>query len=305
MIPEVLSRETELNCALNLYPLSLRVLLASDRWVDYGSASQECVTHVTASAWSVCCSLMGYYPLTSPCEKSRPHLLIADDHAVFLETLKCFLEKTYVVSGTVTDGQALVTEALRLKPDVLIVDIGMPLLNGLDAARRIREQLPNIRLVFLTMKEDPNLAAAALELGRVGFVLKHSAAAELLTAIEQVCHGKSYVSPKLRSEDWVEQRARVKQFSKPLTSRQCDIVQLIAEGHCLKDIAACLNLSRKTIEFHKHQIMAEFNLKTNADLVLFAVKEGLVSIDSEIHYGERCDGHAGVQSVPALANPRR
>jgi len=239
------------------------------------------------------------------CEKSRPHLLIADDHAVFLETLKCFLEKSHVVIGTVTDGRALVTEALQLKPDVLIVDIGMPLLNGLDAARRIREQLPHVRIVFLTMKEDPNLAAAALELDRTGFVLKHSAAAELLTAIDQVWHGKPYVSPKLRTDDWVEQRTRVKQFSKPLTARQCDVVQLFAEGYCLKEIGARLNLARKTIEFHKHHIMAQFNLKTNADLVLFAVKEGLVSIDSEIHYGERYCEHADEQSLPALATPHR
>ena len=243
--------------------------------------------------------------MTSHCAKSRPSLLIADDHGVFLETLKCFLEKTYAVAGTVSDGRALVTEALRLRPDMLIVDVGMPLLNGLDAARHIREHLPNIPIVFLTMKEDVNLAAAALELGRVGFVLKHSAAAELLTAIEQVCQGKCYVSPKLRSEDWVEQRARVKQFSKPLTSRQCEVLQLLAEGYCMKEIADRLHLSRKTIEFYKYQIMAEFNLKTSADLVLFAVKEGLVSIDSAIHYGERSDGHAAVESLPELASPRR
>jgi len=223
----------------------------------------------------------------APLRNSRPQLLIADDHSVFLEALKCFLEKTYVVTGTVTDGRSLVTEALRLKPDMIIIDIGMPLLNGLDAARRIREQLPNVRLVFLTMREDANLAAAALELGHAGFVLKHSAAAELVTAIDQVWHGKSYVSPKLRSEDWVQQRARVKQFSKQLTPRQCDIVQLFAEGYGLKEIAARLNLSLKTIEFHKHQIMAEFNLKSNADLVLFAVKEGLISIDPDVLYARR------------------
>ena len=238
-------------------------------------------------------------------EKPRPYLLIADDHAVFLETLKCFLEKTYTVTGTVTDGRSLVAEALRLKPDVLIVDIGMPLLNGFDAARRIREELPNVRLVFLTMKEDPNLAAAALELGRSAFVLKHSAVAELLTAIDRVCHGKSYISPKVQPEDWVEQRTRVKQFSKPLTDRQRDIVQLFAEGYCLKEIAAHLNLSRKTIDFHKHQIMAEFNLKSNADLVLLAVKEGLISVDSEIHYGGPYDENTDEDSVPALAGPSR
>lgn len=220
-------------------------------------------------------------------ENSSPHLLIADDHVVFLEALKCFLEKNFVVAGTVTDGRSLVTEAIRLKPDVIIVDIGMPLLNGLDAARRIREQLPNVRLVFLTMQEDANLAAAALEMGHAGFVLKHSAASELVTAIEQVWRGKTYVSPKLRPEDWVEQRARVKQFSKPLTPRQCDIVQLFAEGYAMKEIAARLNLSLKTIEFHKYQIMAEFNVKSNAGLVLFAIKKGLISIDPAIPYAEQ------------------
>ena len=217
----------------------------------------------------------------------RPRILIADDHALFLEALKCFLEKSYVVTGMVTDGRSLITEAIRVKPDIIIVDVGMPLLNGLDAARRIREQLPSVRIVFLTMQEDANLAAAAIELGHAAFVLKHSASGELVTAIEQVWRGKSYVSPKLRSQDWVEQRTHVKQFSKALTTRQRDIVQLFAEGYSLKEIAARLDLSPKTVEFHKHQIMAEFDVKNNASLVLFAVKKGLISIDQNILYGER------------------
>jgi len=220
----------------------------------------------------------------------RPRILIADDHAIFLEALRCFLEKSFVVTGTVTDGRSLITEAIRLKPDVIIADVGMPLLNGLDAARRVREQIPGVRLVFLTMQKDANLAAAAIELGHAAFVLKHSAATELVTAIEQVWRGKSYISPKLRPEDWVEQRARVKQFSKSLTSRQRDILQLFAEGFCLKEIAARLNLSPKTIEFHKHQIMTEFNLQSNAALVLFALKKGLISIDKDIPYAERRAG---------------
>lgn len=221
------------------------------------------------------------------CDKPGPSLLIADDHAVFLDALKSLLEKTYVVAGTVTDGRSLVIEALRLKPDVIIVDVGMPLLNGLDAARRIRDSLPDVCLVFLTMNEDPNLAAVALELGRVGFVLKHSAASELLVAIDQVWQRKSYVSPKLRPEDWVERRNRVRQFSKPLTPRQCDIVQMLAEGNGMKEIAYQLNLSIKTIEFHKHEIMTQFNLKSNADIVLFAVREGIISIGNQPHYARR------------------
>lgn len=216
--------------------------------------------------------------------KSRPSLLLADDHVVFLDALRALLEKNYVVTGSVTDGRALVAEAIRLKPDLIIVDIGMPLLNGFDAACRIRKQLPNIRIVFLTMQDNPNLAAAAMELGNVGFVLKHSASKELLTAIEQVWSGNTYTSPKLRSEDWVEQRSRVLQFCKDLTPRQRDVVQLFAEGYSLKEIAARLDLSPKTVEFHKHHIMAAFNLKTNSDLVLFAIKKGLITVEPDARH---------------------
>jgi DNA-binding NarL/FixJ family response regulator len=212
--------------------------------------------------------------------RSGTHLLIADDHAIFAESLRLLLEKTYVVVGIVTDGRALVSEATRLKPDVLVVDIGMPLLNGLDAARRVREQAPNIKIVFLTMKDDPNLAAAALELGRVGFVLKNSAARELQTAIDHVLRNESYLTPQLRAEDWVTRKARAQQFSKALTSRQRDVIQLFAEGYPMKQIADQLNLSPKTIEFHKHHIMQSFNLKSNAELVLFALKHGLITIPS-------------------------
>lgn len=216
-----------------------------------------------------------------PMEPPRPRILIADDHVVFAEALKLFLEKHHSVVGIVADGRALVSEATRCKPDVVIVDVGMPLLNGLDAARRIREQLPKVKLVFVTMQDNPNLAAAALELGGVGFVLKQSAGAELLKAIEQVLHGKNYVTPRLRTEDWVAMKTRARQYSKELTARQRDIVQLCAEGRPVKEIAGHLNLSEKTIEFHKHHIMEAFNLKSNADLVLFALKQGLISLESD------------------------
>src|SRR5512139_1058211 len=129
--------------------------------------------------------------------ETRPQILIADDHVVFADSLRLLLEKHYAVVGTVVDGRALITEAVRLKPDVIVVDIGMPLLNGLDAAQRVRKQLPKVKLVFLTMQDNPNLAAAALELGSAAFVLKQSAGSELLMAIDQVMHGKSYVTPKL------------------------------------------------------------------------------------------------------------
>lgn len=206
-------------------------------------------------------------------------LLIADDHAIFAEALRVYLEKFYSAVGVVADGRALVDEAVRLKPDVLIVDVGMPLLNGLDAAWRIREKIPRAKFVFLTMQDDPNLAAAALELGPIAFVLKHSGGKELLTAIDHVLQGKAYLTPKLRGEDWVTTKARARQYSKELTRRQREIVQLFAEGRVIKEIAGVLNLSEKTVEFHKHHIMESFNLKSNAALVLFALQRDLISIN--------------------------
>jgi DNA-binding NarL/FixJ family response regulator len=218
---------------------------------------------------------------TIPTKSSRPRILIADDHAIFAETLRAYLEKTFTVVGVAADGRAMLQEAIRLGPEVIVADVAMPLLNGLDAARRIREHVPNVRFVFLTMHDDANLAAAALELGKVAFVLKCSGGLELLTAIEEILHGRSYVTPKLRPDDWVVAKTRAHQFSKELTRRQCDFVQLFAEGRPMKEIAAILNLSEKTVEFHKHHIMEAFGLKNNAALVLFAVKRGLISVDPQ------------------------
>lgn len=214
-----------------------------------------------------------------PFHDERPSLVIADEHAMFAEALEFYLEKTCAVVGVVMDGRAMVAEAMRLRPNVIVADVGMPLLNGLDAARRIKEQAPNIKFIFLTMQDDPNLAAAALELGPIGFVLKSSTGQELLKAIDHVLHGKPYLTPKLRAEDWVATKARARQFSKGLTPRQKDVVQLLAEGRSIKQVAGLLNLSEKTVEFHKHHIRESFNLRSNADLVLFALKQGLISIN--------------------------
>ena len=181
----------------------------------------------------------------------------------------------------VSDGRALIEAALRVKPEVIVADVGMPILNGLDAARKIKEHAPDIKFIFLTMRDDPNLAAAALELGPIAFVLKHSTGTELLKAIDSVLHGKSYVTAKLGADDWVATKARARQFAKELTPRQREIVQLFAEGRPMKEIAGLLYLSAKTVEFHKHHIMEAFNLKSNAELVLFALKHGLISVDPE------------------------
>jgi DNA-binding NarL/FixJ family response regulator len=212
-------------------------------------------------------------------DRSRLRFLIADDHVIFADALRVYLERVYRVVGVVSDGRTLIEAALNQKPDVIVADVAMPVLNGLDAARRIKAQVPNMKFIFLTMRDDPNLAAAALELGPVAFVLKHSTGPELMEAIDHVLRGKSYLTPKLRSENWAAAKVRARQFTKELTPRQKDIVQLFAEGRPIKQIAGVLNLSEKTVEFHKHHIMEAFNLKSNAELVLFALKAGLISVD--------------------------
>ena len=208
---------------------------------------------------------------------TRQRILLADDHAVVVEALRSLLSEIYDVVGIVPDGRALLAEAIKLRPDIIVLDIGMPLLNGLDAAIRLKELLPSAKLVFLTMKDDPNLAAAALNLGTIGYVLKHSAASELLKAISEVLRGKSYVTPKLKAENWAVREARAQQFSKRLSPRQREVLQLLAEGRPMKEVADILKVSEKTIMFHKYHIMESFNLKSNAELVLFALKNGLIS----------------------------
>ena len=209
---------------------------------------------------------------------TRARILIADDHSVVAEGLRSLLEKKYKVIGIVRDGRELLTEAPNLNPEVIVLDIGMPLLNGLDAAERLKSILPNVKLVFLTMKDDPNLAAAALKLGNVGYVLKHAAASELLKAVSEVLQGKSYVTTKLRAENWAVRETRARQFSKDLTPRQQEVLQLLAEGRPMKEVAHILKVSEKTVMFHKYHIMHSFNLKNNAELVLFALKRNLISL---------------------------
>jgi len=213
----------------------------------------------------------------SSCPTTRPSVLIADDHSIVVEGLCSLLQNSCDVIGVVRDGRELLVAAHKLKPDVIVLDIGMPLLNGLDAAERLKLSLPATKFVFLTMKDDANLAAAALSLGPVGYVLKNAAASELLKAISEVLQGRSYVTLKLRPENWAVREARARQFSKKLTPRQQEVLQLLAEGRPMKEIAGILKVSEKTVMFHKYHIMESFNLKNNAELVLFALKRHMIS----------------------------
>ena len=207
----------------------------------------------------------------------RPKVLIADDHNLVAEGIRSLLEKSCDVLGIVADGRQLLKEAPKLRPDLIVVDIGMPFLNGMDAAQQLMSSVPQTKIVFLTMNDDPNLAAAATKLGTVGYVLKHAAASELQNAVSEVLQGRSYITPRLRSDNRTIRESHSRQHSKDLTPRQVEVLQLLAEGRPMKEVADILKVSEKTVMFHKYQIMETFNLKNNADLVLFALKRHLIS----------------------------
>lgn len=207
--------------------------------------------------------------------QSRPRILLADDHSIVAEALRSLLCDHCDIVGIVADGHAMIQKAGELKPDLIILDIGMPVLNGLEAAEKVKEAMPDTRFVFLTMMEDPTLASAALRLGPVGYVLKHSASSELTTAIEEVVNGRPFLTQRLRGEVPAEQEAA--HGARQLTMRQREVLKLLAEGHLMKEIAHILQVSEKTVEFHKYQIMKNFALRSNAELVRFALKSGLLS----------------------------
>jgi len=210
---------------------------------------------------------------------SRPSVLLADDHTLLLEAFQKLLAEDCEVVGMVADGRALIAAALKLRPDVVVVDVAMPLLNGLDAARQIKQLLPETRIVFLTMNEDPDLAAEAFRAGASGYLLKRSAASELLTAIREVVQRRSYVTP-LVTEGLVGsmmQGADSQRPAKQLTARQREVIQLLAEGHSMKEVAAILNIATRTVAFHKYRIMEQLHIKTSAELIRFAVHQHLVS----------------------------
>jgi DNA-binding NarL/FixJ family response regulator len=206
---------------------------------------------------------------------TRPRILLADDHAILLEAFKALLEPEFEVVGTVTDGRALLTEFSRLKPDVVLVDISMPLLNGLDAGRQLKAQQRSVKLIYLTMNPDPDLAGEALRLGASGYVLKSSAASELTQAIREALRGRSYITPLITRDvvgSLIERRTGPR-----LTTRQREVLQLLAEGRSMKEVGNILNVAPRTVAFHKYRMMEQLRLKTSAELVQFAVKQGVVS----------------------------
>jgi DNA-binding NarL/FixJ family response regulator len=207
----------------------------------------------------------------------RPRVLLADDHALLLGAFEKLLTPECDVVGQVADGRALVAEAEKLKPDIVVLDIVMPLLNGLEAGRKIKQTLRSVKLVFLTMNDEPELVTEAFRAGASAYVLKQSAPSELITAIREVMQGRSYVTP-LVTGGLVGSLLHVddREPFHELTPRQREVLQLLAEGNSMKQVAAALNVTPRAVAFHKYRMMEQLNLKSNAELIRYAVRHHIV-----------------------------
>jgi DNA-binding NarL/FixJ family response regulator len=211
--------------------------------------------------------------------RRRARLLIADDQTLLAEACKSLLEPEFDVVAVVADGRALLKAAAELKPDIVLLDIAMPQLNGLDAGEQIKHTMRGIKLIYLTMNLAADVAAEAFRRGASGYVLKQSAADELLTAIRKVLKGESYLSSMI-TKDTVEFLLRTGKSSgeeKRITKRQSEVLQLLAEGKSMKEIASILDLRPGTVAFHKYRIMETLGLKTNAELLQYAIKHHMIS----------------------------
>lgn len=210
----------------------------------------------------------------------RPRVIIADDHILVLEALKNLIEPEFEVVGTFADGRALVEEAPALNPNVIVLDIGMPILNGLSAGQKLKQKLPLVKLVYLTMNNDPDLAGEAFRLGASAFLLKNSAAAELRKALQEVVRGGFYVTPLMTKGmvgSFVQNFKRRKSRS-DLTLRQKEVLQLLAEGRSMKEVAFVLNVSPRTVAFHKYTMMDHLQIRSSAELIEYAMRSSLVSV---------------------------
>jgi DNA-binding NarL/FixJ family response regulator len=210
----------------------------------------------------------------------RPRILLADDHRLLREAFARLLEPACEVVGTVADGRALLEAVPRLRPDVILVDIAMPLLNGLDAARQLKRMMPTIKVIFLTVSEDCDLAAEAFRAGASAYLLKNSAASELLKAIQEVLAGRSYVTPLATKGlmDSFRHEAEPPKSKGASSPRQREVLQLLAEGHTMKEIARKLKITARTVAFHKYSMMKELGIRSSAELVQYAIKQHVVSV---------------------------
>jgi DNA-binding NarL/FixJ family response regulator len=209
---------------------------------------------------------------------SRPRVLLADDHRIVSEGLKGLLADDFELVGAVEDGRALIAAAKTTKPDVIVADITMPHMNGIDAVAQLKRDNPDVKVVFLTMHQDSAYARRALDAGAHGFVVKHSATAELVMAIHAALKGQTFITPALTKDVLRKAERSSGNAANFLTTRQREILRLLAEGRSAKEIALTLAISPRTVEFHKYQLMETHGLHSNAELIHFAIKHGLVTI---------------------------
>lgn len=209
----------------------------------------------------------------------RPKVLIADDYALLRAAFQKLLEQNCEVVGEVADGRALLEAAPKLRPDIILMDVAMPLLNGLDAGRQLKRIMPNVRLIFLTASEDPDVAREAFHIGALGYVVKNSAASELSQAVHEAMCGRPYLTPLIPENlaDLLRWEPHESKTRKDLTARQTEVLQLLAEGYSMKQVASFLRVTPRTVAFHKYRLMEGLGLKNNAGLIQFAMKHGLAS----------------------------
>jgi len=208
----------------------------------------------------------------------RPRVILADDHTLVLDALKKLIEPEFEVVGLFADGHSLVANAPKLKPDILVLDIGMPMMNGLSAGQELKQMMPLVRLVYLTMNHDADLAGEAFRLGASAFLLKNSAASELLQALRGVARGGYYVTPLMTKGmvgSFIQNFKRRKRKSR-LTLRQKEVLQLLAEGRSMKEVAFVLNVSPRTVAFHKYTMMEHLEIRSSAELIEYAMRNSLV-----------------------------
>jgi DNA-binding NarL/FixJ family response regulator len=210
----------------------------------------------------------------------KPRIIIADDHVLIVEAFKNLLEPEFDVVESVADGRRLLEVAQQLKPDVVLLDIGLPLLNGAEAGRRLHEMLPRCKIVVITMYDDVSLSADALQNWAAGYLLKTSAASELLKAVREVLKGNRFVTEEVKrrlSDEFIRNPQGARE--KSLTARQREVLRVLAEGHTMKEAAELLQVTPRTVAFHKYRIMEEFGLKSNSELVKFALREKIIGMN--------------------------
>lgn len=210
----------------------------------------------------------------------RARVLLADDHQMLLDALKELLEPKYDVVGLVSDGLAVLKVAEKLRPDIIVLDIAMPQLNGLDAGRRLKQSMPSVKLIFMTMNEDPYLVGEAFRAGASAYLLKQAAGLELDEAIQEVLKGGSYVTPSAaKGLDNISLREpKNREVAPEPTARQREVIQLLAEGRTMKEIARLLYITPRTVAAHKYAVMELLQLKTSAEVVQYAIKHRIISV---------------------------